>query len=679
MHVKPYTKTKKAKRDFVHFNPSILFCGECSSYAEPPPPPVSDGLFSIGDEESSNGIVPQSAAFIQLRVNAVGSFGLGDQRGVEDSDAGIRRMDVLKTTLTDLDGVKNVYITESHLSQRSTGAKCTRVVDPTSSIVTIEYGPSHGNQSSAAVIKDNPQEPKDDGGDSICQSIFTRLSEAGFEYAVEINPGASVPNSNSDNINRPAISEPSASCRTRLRVHGICCSSEVPAIRAILKPLSGVRTLGINIATKVVFVDHDPLVISATALMGALNYEKFGAEILTDGSLDLMNSSSSGDTCNTISSLVSPSLDSIVEVPRSRFVESTFFIPGMVTDKMAFPVRKILRQTFSENLRAFRLNAPSRTLKVEHDPIELSAKEILDVLVRGLMDDDLGIIEIVHDGSAEGLTLPVLSNETHHHDDDVLGEDEQTFCRGVKITIILSGLCWILSLPHHWSDAPSWAYLNYAGILSVLFGMPPVVLKAWMTVRRLQFDANCMMVAAAFGALALGEFDEAASISFIFAISEWLESRATGKARRALSEIISLRPEYANLVDRVSGGIKIVPAANIPLGSIVSIRTGDKVPADGVVIEGNSSVDESSLTGEARMVEKHVGDLVSGGSINIGSQQIVVRTTCTVGDSTVSRLVSSEFSTILLENRKLLTPSVFALSSRSSSLKKLKQTHQKQR
>jgi Cd2+/Zn2+-exporting ATPase len=249
-----------------------------------------------------------------------------------------------------------------------------------------------------------------------------------------------------------------------------------------------------------------------------------------------------------------------------------------------------------------------------------------------------GNIDLVHDGSAEGLTLPVLSSENLHKDGEVLGENERKFCRGLKFTVILSGLFWVLSLMSFIGE--SWAYLNYAGILSVLFGMPPVVMKAWKTVRRLQFDANCMMVAAAFGALALGDFDEAASISFVFSLSELLESRATGKARQALGEIVSLRPEYANLVDRESGGILIVPAVNIPVGSIVSVRTGDKVPADGVVIEGTSSVDESSLTGEARMVEKHAGDFVSGGSINIGSRQLVVRTTCTVGDSTLSRLVS---------------------------------------
>ncbi|KAL7451685.1 hypothetical protein ACHAWC_003502, partial [Mediolabrus comicus] len=196
---------------------------------------------------------------------------------------------------------------------------------------------------------------------------------------------------------------------------------------------------------------------------------------------------------------------------------------------------------------------------------------------------------------------------------------------------------WILSLISHFVESLS--YLKYFGIGSVIFGLPPVAMKAYLTVRRCQFDANCMMVTAALGALALGEYDEAASVSFLFAISEWLESRATKKARRALGEIVSLRPDYANVIDPNNGNIVIVPATNIPVGCSVSVRTGDKVPADGVVIEGTSSVDESSLTGEARPVEKHPGEEVSSGSINVGSTQLVIRTTSTVSDSTLSRLI----------------------------------------
>jgi Cd2+/Zn2+-exporting ATPase len=377
----------------------------------------------------------------------------------------------------------------------------------------------------------------------------------------------------------------------------------------------------------VVFIDFDPTLISTTMLVSALNAQNFAATILTDGGKSITEASS------TVLASQSTPLD---ELPMSRFVESTFRIPGLITDNKikSCPISQQLRQNFLRGqLRAFHLHPPSRTLKVEHDPDLLTATRILNVLIHGLKDDSCGKIDIIHDGAAEGLTLPEMMDESR----DVMDETERQCCVGLKFTIILSGLFWILSLLSYIGG--SFVDLKYAGIFSVLFGMPPVVMKAWVTACRLQFDVNCMMVFAAFGALALGEFDEAASIAFIFAISECLESRASSKARTALNDIISLRPEYANLVDQESGGIRIVPALNIPIGCIVSVRTGDKVPADGVVIEGTSSVDESSLTGEARMVEKSAGDKVLGGSINIGAQQMVIRTTSTVGDSTISRLV----------------------------------------
>ncbi len=173
----------------------------------------------------------------------------------------------------------------------------------------------------------------------------------------------------------------------------------------------------------------------------------------------------------------------------------------------------------------------------------------------------------------------------------------------------------------------------------MLFGLPPVALKAWRTVNRCQFDANCMMVVAALGALALGEIDEAASVAFLFSISEFLEHRATARARRALGEIVNLRPEHANVIHPLTKDIVVVPADKVPIGSLISVRTGDKIVSDGVVIEGTSAVDESSLTGESVPVPKSVGDPVSGGSINVGSTRLVIKTTTTVEDSAVSRLI----------------------------------------
>ena len=148
-----------------------------------------------------------------------------------------------------------------------------------------------------------------------------------------------------------------------------------------------------------------------------------------------------------------------------------------------------------------------------------------------------------------------------------------------------------------------------------------------------------MMVTAALGALALGQYDEAASVSFLFAVSEFLEASATTKARKALSEICALRPDHANVIHPISKEIVVVPADRVPLGSLISVRTGDKIAADGVILEGSTAIDESSLTGESTPAHKIVGDEVSGGTINIGQTQLVVKTATTVEDSAVSRLI----------------------------------------
>lgn len=176
-------------------------------------------------------------------------------------------------------------------------------------------------------------------------------------------------------------------------------------------------------------------------------------------------------------------------------------------------------------------------------------------------------------------------------------------------------------------------------LLSVAFGLPPIAVKAFRTLRRLRFDVNCMMLFAALGALPLEEYTESAAVTFLFAISEALETRATARARNALSAIVSLRPERANVINPLTKDIVVLPASAVSVGMLVSVRTGDKIPCDGVVLEGKSTVDESSLTGESRPVKKQIGDRVSAGTINIGTTQLVVKTTATSNNSAVARLI----------------------------------------
>ena len=149
----------------------------------------------------------------------------------------------------------------------------------------------------------------------------------------------------------------------------------------------------------------------------------------------------------------------------------------------------------------------------------------------------------------------------------------------------------------------------------------------------------CPFTTAVVGACALQDFVEAAVLVFLFDVSEYLESVAMTRATNALSTIVSIRPEQANLNNPITKEIVVLPASAVKIGSIVSVKTGDKVPCDGIVIEGDSTVDESNLTGESRPVKKGIGDKVSGGTINNGSTQLIVKTTATTKNSAVAKLL----------------------------------------
>jgi Cd2+/Zn2+-exporting ATPase len=210
-------------------------------------------------------------------------------------------------------------------------------------------------------------------------------------------------------------------------------------------------------------------------------------------------------------------------------------------------------------------------------------------------------------------------------------------------------------------------YLEYVALVSVAFGIPPIAAKSFRTLRRYQFDTNCLMFFASVGALALQDFIEAAAVVFLFALSEWLEVRATTRARQALSAIVHLRPEKAYLIHPTTQELLLVPASSVPVGALVSVKTGDKIPCDGVVVEGLSTVDESSLTGESRPIRKAPGGTVSGGAVNSGLCPLTVRTTSTAENSAVSRLIRlveeaqanrSDTEKIVDEFAKVYTPVV---------------------
>ncbi len=156
------------------------------------------------------------------------------------------------------------------------------------------------------------------------------------------------------------------------------------------------------------------------------------------------------------------------------------------------------------------------------------------------------------------------------------------------------------------------------------------------------FDENFLMAVATVGAIALaiyektGDFAEAVSVMLFYQIGELFQSYAVGKSRRNIAALMDIRPDYAN-IER-DGKLEQVDPDQIPAGSVIVVQPGEKVPIDGEVIEGDSSLDTAALTGESRPRDVKAGDDIISGCINL-TGVLKVRTTKAFGESTVSKIL----------------------------------------
>ena len=156
------------------------------------------------------------------------------------------------------------------------------------------------------------------------------------------------------------------------------------------------------------------------------------------------------------------------------------------------------------------------------------------------------------------------------------------------------------------------------------------------------FDENFLMAVATVGAIALaiyektGDFAEAVSVMLFYQIGELFQSYAVGKSRRNIAALMDIRPDYAN-IER-DGSLEQVDPDQIPAGSVIVVQPGEKVPIDGEVIEGDSSLDTAALTGESRPRDVKAGDDIISGCINL-TGVLKVRTTKAFGESTVSKIL----------------------------------------
>jgi Zn2+/Cd2+-exporting ATPase len=205
-------------------------------------------------------------------------------------------------------------------------------------------------------------------------------------------------------------------------------------------------------------------------------------------------------------------------------------------------------------------------------------------------------------------------------------------------------------------------------LVSIVSGTWYILPRAWFAARSLRPDMNVLMVIAVFGAMAIGEWFEAATVAFLFALSLVLEAWSVGRARRAVEALLAIAPATVRLIE--NGGHRDVPAAQAPVGSVFLVKPGERVALDGIVRRGISAVNQAPITGESVPVTKEPDAVVFAGTIN-GDGALDVESTKAAGDTTLASIIrmvgQAQTRRAAAEQwvdrfARIYTPAVFALA-----------------
>ncbi|RLN34935.1 putative inactive cadmium/zinc-transporting ATPase HMA3 [Panicum miliaceum] len=254
-----------------------------------------------------------------------------------------------------------------------------------------------------------------------------------------------------------------------------------------------------------------------------------------------------------------------------------------------------------DGVRAVTVVVPSRTVIVEHDAAAISQLHIVKVLNKAGLEASIRAY-----GSSSGASA---------------GRWPSPF-------IVVCGVLLAASFL-----APLLPALRWLALAAACVGSQPMLLRALAAAGNLTMDINILMLIAVAGAVALGNYTEAGAIVFLFTVAEWLETLACTKASAGMLSLMSAVPRHVVLAE--TG--QVVGMRDVGVGTVVAVKAGEVVPVDGVVVGGQSEVDESSLTGESFPVPKQPQSEVWAGTMNLDGY-ISVRTTALAENSTVAKM-----------------------------------------
>ncbi|KAL3830120.1 hypothetical protein ACJIZ3_018922 [Penstemon smallii] len=284
-------------------------------------------------------------------------------------------------------------------------------------------------------------------------------------------------------------------------------------------------------------------------------------------------------------------------IEKKKFQKSYFDVLGLCCTSEVPLVEKILKSL--DGVKDFSVIVPTKTVIVVHDSLLISEIQIVKALNQARLEANVKVYG--HTNYKNKWPSPYA---------------------------IASGTLLLLSFLKYFYSPLKWLAIG-----SIAFGIYPILLKAVAATRNLTLDINILVLIAVSGSIALKDYWEAATIVFLFTIAEWLESRASHKATAAMSSLVNLVPQTAILADTGEE----INADEVKLNTILAVKTGEIIPIDGVIVEGNCDVDEKILTGESFPVSKQKDSIVWASTINVNGY-ITIKTTAVAEDCVVARM-----------------------------------------
>lgn len=368
----------------------------------------------------------------------------------------------------------------------------------------------------------------------------------------------------------------SAAKQTVFRIENMDCPTEEALIRNSLKKMQGVVALDFNLVQRTLKVSHE---LSSTApLVTALAAVGMKAQ----------------------------------EVPaKGSALRTTLLISKMDCPTEETLIRKKLQGM--PGIDDLQFNLMQRTLTLTHAPYALdAAKAALKQI--GLEPETKELLAVGEDGAQ---SKPVSTTSW--------------------LPMAVSGVTAVTAEVIHWaSGGNNWMVIALA-LAAILTGGLDTYKKGWIAVRNGNLNMNALMSIAVTGAMAIGQWPEAAMVMFLFALAEVIEQKSLDRARNAIRGLMDMAPETAT-VQQTDGSWVEMEAKAISLGALIRVRPGQRIALDGKLVSGQSTIDQAPITGESVPVEKSIGDPVFAGTIN-GAGSFEFEVTARSDSTTLARII----------------------------------------